>query len=48
MLKDGVHEIVTEKYQPNNTATVMYWDTIQQEVSIITTPRICNIQCFSV
>jgi len=31
VLRDGVHEIVTEKYQPNNTATVMYWDTIQQE-----------------
>ena len=24
--------IVTEKYDPNNTATVLYWDTIQQGV----------------
>jgi len=32
VLRDGVHEIVTEKYHPNNTATVMYWDTIQQEL----------------
>eukprot|EP00090_Calanus_glacialis_P007170 TRINITY_DN15634_c0_g1_i3.p1 TRINITY_DN15634_c0_g1~~TRINITY_DN15634_c0_g1_i3.p1 ORF type:complete len:268 (+),score=64.84 TRINITY_DN15634_c0_g1_i3:347-1150(+) len=30
LLREGVHEIVTEKYHPNNTATVLYWDTIQQ------------------
>ena len=49
LLRDGVHEIVTEKYHPNNTVTVMYWDTIQQEVSIIPTiHKLCNIRCTSV
>jgi hypothetical protein len=33
LLREGVHEIVTEKYHPNNTATVLYWDTIQQGVN---------------
>jgi len=30
LLREGLHEMVTEKYHPNNTATVLYWDTIQQ------------------
>eukprot|EP00092_Neocalanus_flemingeri_P010104 GFUD01010888.1.p1 GENE.GFUD01010888.1~~GFUD01010888.1.p1 ORF type:complete len:268 (-),score=61.11 GFUD01010888.1:206-1009(-) len=30
LLTEGVHEIVKEKYHPNNTATVLYWDTVQQ------------------
>merc|ERR1712106_405774 len=32
-LREGVHEMVTKKYHPNNTATVLYWDTIQQGFS---------------
>jgi len=30
LLRSSVHETVLEKYHPNNTATVLYWDTIQQ------------------
>jgi len=30
VLREGVHEIVMEKYHLNNTPTVLYWDTIQQ------------------
>merc|ERR1712241_932003 len=32
VLREGVHEIVTEKFHPNNTATVMYWNTVQQRL----------------
>jgi len=30
LLRSSVHETVLEKYHLNNTATVLYWDTIQQ------------------
>jgi len=33
LLREGMHEIVVDKYHPNNTATVLYWDTIQQGFS---------------
>jgi len=33
LLREGVHDMVTKKYHPNNTATVLYWDTIQQGFS---------------
>jgi len=33
LLREGMHEIVMDKYHSNNTATVLYWDTIQQGFS---------------
>jgi len=32
LLRASVHETVLKKYHPNNTATVLYWDTIQQGI----------------
>jgi len=31
LLREGLHEIVMEKYQQNNTATTIFWDTIQHQ-----------------
>lgn len=33
LLTEGVRETVLEKYHPNNTATVTYWDNVQQGLS---------------
>ena len=41
-----MHEIVMEKYHPNNTATILYWDTIQQGVISETSIILYNSENF--